>query len=136
MLQSWPVGLKKTKQREYVLTALENIDRPMSAVEIYDLIQDKNENINLSTVYRILELLEEKGLIFRVSRPGSETILYEKNRFHHKHYAVCLKCHKMISIVNCPMQDFVPTISETGFQVLGHSIEVYGYCEACSSHAK
>ncbi|MDK2962453.1 MAG: Fur family transcriptional regulator, ferric uptake regulator [Eubacteriaceae bacterium] len=47
-------GLKQTRHRLTILSLLKNAEYPLSADEIY--LQLKNESINLSTVYRNLEL--------------------------------------------------------------------------------
>jgi len=129
---SWPSGLKRTKPRESVLSTLEHAQKPLSAMEICSVIEKGGGSAWLSTVYRILELLVKKGIVIKVSVTNSETALYELNRFEHKHYAVCLGCHKIISMDNCPMEKFFPHIEDNDFRVTGHNLEIYGYCRDCS----
>jgi Fur family ferric uptake transcriptional regulator len=130
---SWPDGLKRTKPRESVLSVLEHAEKPLSAMEICSEIEKGGESAWLSTVYRILELFVKKGMVVKIAVMNNEMALYELNRFQHKHYAVCLSCHKIISMDNCPMERFVPKIRDDDFHVVGHNIVVYGYCKDCSS---
>lgn len=127
----WPAGLKRTQSREWVLSVLEKAQKPMSAQEICAQIEQSGHSAWLSTVYRVLELFVKKGMVVKVAILGNETALYELNRFEHKHYAVCLACHKIIAMDNCPMERFSPSIQDAGFRVLGHNLEVYGYCNEC-----
>ena len=85
----------------------------------------------MSTIYRILELFVSKGLVTKTSFMDSDMAIYALNRHQHKHYAVCLNCHKIIELENCPMDTFVPELDESDFHVVGHKVELYGYCKNC-----
>jgi Fur family ferric uptake transcriptional regulator len=132
---NWPAGLKKTWQRETVLALLNEAEMPVSAAEISARAAEKGREISLATVYRILAFFEKKDVALKVEVPGNERALYEVNRFRHKHYAVCVACRKIISMDNCPMENFIPDIG-SDFRVTGHSIEVYGYCGDCDSGSR
>ncbi|NLH00991.1 MAG: transcriptional repressor [Clostridiales bacterium] len=127
----WPDGMKKTKQRLCVYSVLENAPYPLSAMDIFRQIDGSDSSLWLSTVYRILELFVNEGLAIKTTVTGSNTALYELNRSTHRHYAVCLNCRKVIEMINCPMEKFVPKLSDDEFHVLGHKVEMYGYCRDC-----
>lgn len=129
---NWPLGLKKTKPRESVLSVMEEAQKPLSAMEICAEIEKLGESAWLSTVYRILELFVNKGVAVKITVMNSDVALYELNRFQHKHYAVCISCHKIIAMENCPMEKFIPKIQDKNFRVMGHNLEVYGYCDSCA----
>lgn len=131
---NWPAGVKRTKQRESVLSILENSDSPISATEIC-AIMEKGGNTAawMSTIYRILELFVRKGVVIKANIMNNESALYELNRFKHKHYAVCMNCHKIIIMDNCPMEKVIPTLEEEDFYVVGHNLEVFGFCKDCGS---
>lgn len=130
--QKWPEGLKKTKTRMAVISVLEQAEKPLSAMDIFSKIEGSGNNIWLSTIYRILELFVKKGIVNKLSVMNSEMAVYELNRFKHKHYAVCMSCHKIIPIDNCPMEKFVPQIEDDDFRVMGHNLEIYGICKDCA----
>lgn len=127
----WPAGLKRTRQREGVLAVLEQANKPLSAAEICSKLEENGETAWLSTVYRILELFVEKEMAVKTSVMNSDVAVYELNRYKHKHYAVCIGCHKMIGMHNCPMDEFIPELDEQNFRVLGHNLEVFGFCKDC-----
>ena len=132
-LTDWPIGIKKTKQREHILFILENSDKPLGATEIFSQIADDGDSAWLSTVYRTLDLFVKHGIINKINVMNSEIAIYELNRLKHKHYAVCLNCHKIISMNNCPMTEFDPKLEESDFQIMGHNLEIYGLCKDCTS---
>lgn len=130
-MKEWPVGIKKTKQRTCILDVLEQADTPLSAQEIYNRARSADACVWLSTVYRVLEYFINEGLIVKTAVMDSSMALYELNRNQHRHYAVCVNCHKVIELANCPMEKFEPEITESDFRVLGHRVEMYGYCKDC-----
>ncbi len=128
---AWPAGIKKTRQRKCVFDVLEQAETPLSAPEIYNRVRNADASVWLSTVYRILDHFVSEGLAAKTSVMDSSMALYELNRNRHKHYAVCVNCHKVVELTNCPMEKFEPEIAESDFRVLGHRVEMYGYCKDC-----
>lgn len=132
-MNNWPVGIKKTRQRESVLAVLESTETPISATDISSKIKEGGDSAWLSTIYRILELFVQKGVVAKLAVMDNEMAVYVLNRLRHKHYAVCMACHKIIPMDNCPMEKFTPKLEEKDFHVMGHNLEVFGYCKDCSS---
>ena len=83
----------------------------------------------ISTVYRILQAFEAAHFVSKMSLSGSDMAYYEWNEDCHRHYAICLKCHKRIALKECPFRN--TDLPEQGFRVTGHKVEVYGYCSMC-----
>mgnify|MGYP000944883367 CR=1 FL=1 len=129
-MDSWPEGMKKTKQRKGVLSVLEKADKPLSASEVCSKLEANEEPAWLSTVYRILELFVEKEMVVKTNVLNNISV-YELNRHKHKHYAICMKCNKMIRMNNCPMIEFVPELEDQKFSVVGHNLEFFGFCIDC-----
>ena len=130
--KNWPVGIKRTRQRETVLSVLESSEKPLSATDIASKMEKTGDNAWLSTVYRVLELFVKKGVVIKTNMMNNEMALYELNRFKHKHYAVCMNCHKIITMDNCPMEKFIPKLEDENFHVMGHNLEIFGFCKDCT----
>lgn len=131
--ETYPSGIKWTKQRKNVYQVLAKAQEPLSAVQIYHRLEKEEigETFAVSTVYRILSAFEKNGLVSRTNWMGEGTIVYELNRGGHTHYAVCLDCHKRVPLAGCPVVH-AELDRETGdFQVTGHKLELYGYCKEC-----
>lgn len=151
----YPSGIKWTKQRKDVYKVLSEATEPLSAVQIYQHIerQQPDAGYAISTIYRILATFEEQNLVSKTNWMGEDTLVYELNRGH-KHYAVCLNCHKRIALQICPFElmggrkPHAPAhtgddhhhedgmtaaqLSEE-FQVIDHKLEIYGYCKECQN---
>ena len=63
---------------------------------------------------------------------GNDRARYELNLNEHKHHVICVGCHKMISFLDCPVEEFEKKLKEKiDFDVTGHKLEIYGYCQEC-----
>ena len=127
-------GLKMTRQRALVFDVLAMADTPLDAAEIYEsLIKSK---INLSTVYRILELFASEGIVLKYVLSPNNTSTYELNRHEHKHHLICVKCHSIKAISGCPLKDYVISLSvESHYQILDHKLEILGVCPKCQTNS-
>ena len=138
----YPQGIKWTRQRKDVYEVLRHATEPLSAVQIYNHIEKNGTegSYAVSTIYRILTVFEEKGLVTKTNWMGDGTLVYELNKGGHTHYAVCLNCHKRIPLHACPFEHMhihSPkegediALEEAGFEITGHKLELYGYCKTC-----
>ena len=127
----WPYPMKRTKQREDVCSILKNADKPLSAIDIYEQIRRENTDVNyaISTVYRALQIFEENHFVEKSTLSGSDMAYYTWENEKHQHYAICLKCHRMIPIKECPCEHI--HFETDDFTVINHKIELYGYCIKC-----
>lgn len=119
------IGLKCTRQRRDILNILSKAKLPMSAEEIYR----ETENMSLSTVYRAMELFCEKGIVQSETIRNSGELYYRLNNQNHCHYAICIGCNEIRYVDVCPVHEHGLDIN--GFQITGHKLELYGYCDKC-----
>lgn len=122
------VGLKCTRQRINVMEVLLKSKSPLTAESIYEM----SEGMSLSTVYRIVEKLYEKGIVNKNTIQDSDKFYYEMSADKHRHYAICLGCGGMKYVDICPVH--TPEIDN--FTVTGHKLEIYGYCDRCVGKSK
>ncbi|WP_069998322.1 Fur family transcriptional regulator [Cellulosilyticum sp. I15G10I2] len=125
-------GIKSTSQRNLVLDLLHETDHPVSAETIYFRASEVHPSVNLSTIYRILELFVSKDIVIKNMLSDSKKTIYELNTNTHKHYMVCLKCKRIFPLENCPCSLIEKTVSEhSDFEIMDHKLEIMGYCSNC-----
>ena len=90
-------GYRLTPQRLMVLSAIEKSDHHISAEEIYAQIIARYPNVNISTVYRTLELLERLGLVTKTDL-GEGTVRYHPAEKGHHHHLVCRECGAIVDL--------------------------------------
>lgn len=123
-------NLRVTKQRKQILQILEIENNPISAEEIYNKLKNLS-NMDLSTIYRNLNILEDKNILLKTTNIDGISY-YQLNNDQHKHFVTCNICHKKFLIENCPIHELEDSIEkETGFKITGHNFEFTGICPAC-----
>ncbi|MCW2755506.1 MAG: transcriptional repressor [Marmoricola sp.] len=124
-------GHRLTPQRELVLGAVETLGHA-TPDEVYAEVRRHSEAINLSTVYRTLELLDELGLI-RHAHLTDRAPTYHSAAHEHAHL-VCRGCHTTISVGRASMEGALgPLAAEHGFVPDYGHLSVFGLCASCAA---
>ena len=91
-----------------------------------------SDAVNVSTVYRTLEVLEELGLV-RHAHLSDRAPTYHSVRDHEHFHLVCRNCHTVISVGPDVLQPLLDRLdADHGFTVdVGH-LTVFGTCKDCS----
>lgn len=127
-------GLKNTKYRNLLYDILENTELPLTAEDIYLRLREKGVSINLSTVYRILDIFVSKELIIRSGLSDDKKNIYELYKQENKHSLVCISCKKVQTLYNCPLEKYEKELqNEINFDITSHKLELYGYCQECKN---
>ena len=124
-------GIRITSGRISILKIIEDSDKGLSAESIYYECKKNDNNLNLSTVYRTLELLEEKDIIKKINIDGPAIYVLKKE--NHKHILQCDVCNKKVEIP-CPMEEIEEAIkAKVGFSLTKHKLELNGICDKCKN---
>ena len=124
--------LKITKGRLEILNILKSSEKSLSAEKIYQICRDNNININLSTIYRTLELFEEKEITEKITL-NDGVFSYKLKGKTHRHHLQCDICHKDIEIP-CPMLQIQEMVqNSTGFTLTDHDLVMKGVCKDCKN---
>jgi Fur family ferric uptake transcriptional regulator len=124
-------GYRLTPQRMMVLEAIEASHDHISAEEIHARACVKYPYINMSTVYRTLELLKEQGLVAETDLGGGRFLYHPAGKAQH-HHLVCLKCGKVTDIEVSAFQQLRDELRDKySFDAELEHIAVFGTCESC-----
>jgi Fur family ferric uptake transcriptional regulator len=127
----WEMGYRLTPQRQLILDALQNSDDHISAEEIHSQVRQQYPHVNISTVYRTLELLKNLGLVTETDM-GSGHFRYhpaDKGRHHH---LICEQCGVTIDIDESVFSPLKRTLlKEYGFRANMSHLAIFGRCERC-----
>lgn len=128
-------NLKVTKGRKIILEILKEANKSLGAEVILKECKEKGVTINLSTVYRALEMFEQRGMVDKFI--GNDGIAsYKLKGKEHKHMLQCSVCHKQVE-VPCPMKQVEEIVeTETGFRLTEHNLIMKGVCEQCRHNGK
>jgi Fur family ferric uptake transcriptional regulator len=126
-------GYRLTPQRLMILSAIEGSDDHISAEEIYSQIVAKYPYVNISTVYRTLELLEGLGLVTKTDLGEGRVRYHPADKGHH-HHLVCQNCGAIIDLdesVLSPVKDAL--LREYNFVADLRHLAIFGHCINCRS---
>jgi Fur family transcriptional regulator, ferric uptake regulator len=122
-------GYRVTSQRSLVLAAVAELGHA-TPEEILGRVQAESPRLNLSTVYRTLEVLEEVGLVTH-AHLGHGSPTYHSAADVHIHL-VCGACGGVQSIPAETARDFLDSLDgRHGFSTdVGH-MAIHGRCASC-----
>ena len=125
-------GLRLTPQRELVLQAVRQLGHA-TPEEVAEKVRATHPGINLSTVYRNLETLENVGLVLHTHLGHRGATYHAAEELTHLHL-VCSECE---GIGDAPIEtaaNFVNTLADDyGFKTDVTHFAVYGLCSKCAN---
>jgi len=135
MTQAWDKelrarGYRVTPQRQLVLEAVTKLEHA-SPEEIWADVQQTASGVNISTIYRALELLEQLGLVTHTHLGHGAPRYHLAAEADHVHL-VCSSCGRITQVPPDAVEALVSALDESnGFQTdVGH-LTVYGRCASC-----
>ena len=125
------LGYRLTPQRIMILRAVAEADSHISAEEIYAQVRARYPHVNISTVYRTLELLDELGLVTETNM-GDGRVRYHSIGKGHHHHLVCEKCGEIIDIEESVLSPLWAEIRQRyDFRVNMKHLAFFGLCPRC-----
>lgn len=126
-------GYRLTPQRMMVLEAIENSHDHVSAEEIHAQARGKYPYLNISTVYRTLELLKEKGLVAETDLGGGRFLYHPAGKAQH-HHLVCRKCGRVKDVDTNVLDKLKEELkARYRFNAELEHIAIFGTCDRCST---
>ena len=125
-------SFRLTPQREMILLSLHQIGHPASAEELYALVTERSSSVELSTIYRTLDLLSSMNLLTIIDT-GDKQRLYELCGTEAPHiHLVCKQCQKITGV---EIEIFQPLLNHLNDQAHFYAdlskLTVPGLCEEC-----
>ncbi len=117
-------------RQNQILEELRKSHDEISGQQLHRALQDGPSNMGLTTVYRNLRGLQQKGLVRCRNLPNGEVLYAPVDRDHH--HLTCVDCGQTIPLEYCPIDHIDLPIEETNnFQILFHTLEFFGLCQDC-----
>jgi Fur family peroxide stress response transcriptional regulator len=123
-------GVPLTHQRNVIFGSIaDRTDHP-TADQVYEKVRGELPNISRMTVYRVLELFVNLGIITKVCHPGVAVRFDPTTDTHH--HLICIKCQTLFDVEHS--DEFAVELPDTrnlGFEVIGYSVQFRGLCADC-----
>jgi Fur family ferric uptake transcriptional regulator len=123
-------GFRLTAQRQLVLEAVASLEHA-TPDQVHAKVAETAAGVNITTVYRTLELLEELGLVTHAHLSHGAPTYHAVSEAQHVHL-VCRGCGAITEVspgVLAPLAQALA--SEQGFGIdIGH-VALFGLCAGC-----
>ena len=123
-------GLRLTPQRQLVLHAVLDLGHA-TPEQVHTAVREVAAGVNITTIYRTLELLEELGLVKHAHLghgPPNYHLAAEAEHIH----LVCRGCHTVQDVDPKAAAGLAELLErDFGFETDVHHLTVYGRCEDC-----
>ena len=124
-------GYRLTPQRTLIWEVVRSRGRHMTAEEIAAEVHEKLPDVNLSTVYRTLDLLVGLDLVSE-TRLGGSTTYFEVAPEPVHHHFVCESCGTVGHIADDLLDPLYGSLrDEHGFEATRSRTTVFGLCREC-----
>lgn len=123
-------GLRLTPQRQLILEAVHGLGHA-TPERVHAAVRERAAGVNITTVYRTLELLEELGLVTHTHLSHGSPTYHAADADQHVHL-VCRQCSTVIEVEPALLQPLSAQLrGEYGFGVdIGH-VALFGVCRTC-----
>ena len=129
-------GHHKGAARDELIELLSRQDCALSALEIEDALRHNASGVRAvgrASVYRVLELLQEHGLVNRID-VGDGIARYElvDPAGHHHHHLLCEECGQLVPFHDRDLERSIERLSRRlGFRTDDHEVVLRGHCSRC-----
>jgi Fur family transcriptional regulator, ferric uptake regulator len=126
-------GLKRGGARERVIALLAEQSCALSAVEIEDALRAEGRPTGRASIYRVLDLLLEHGLVERLEvGDGQARFEAAHPSGAHHHHLVCERCGQLVAFDDPGLERAIDRLSaRLGVTVASHDVLLRGACGRC-----
>lgn len=119
-------GVRITRPRRIILKILAEHDDHPDAMAIFRRAVRLDDSISLSTVYRTMKLLEDKGAIQRHAFEGGPSRFEPADGEHHDHL-IDIDTGQVIEFHSERIEQLQDEIAKSlGYEIIHHRLELYG----------
>ena len=124
-------GLRLTPQRQLILEAVHGLGHA-TPEQVHTAVRERAAGVNITTVYRTLELLEELGLVNHTHLSHGSPTYHTAGADQHVHL-VCRGCGSIAEVDPSALAPVTDRLAEDrGFRVdVGH-VSLFGVCGDCN----
>jgi Fur family transcriptional regulator, ferric uptake regulator len=124
-------GYRLTPQRELVLAAVDELGHA-TPEQMLSYVRERSAGVNISTIYRTLELLEELGLVSHTHLDHGAPTYHSTAMPQHVHLK-CRRCKRVIEVAPETVEPLVQGLRDAhGFETDVQHLTVFGTCADCT----
>ncbi len=128
---------RNTEQKEVLLKYLKSHENEHLTIQKISL--DLHDKLGLTTIYRIINSLIEKGIVSKIPFENKQGYCYRYNSCHDNskdvYHLICEKCNKLYHFQCSEMEKInQEAINKENFEIDTDRIIFYGICKNCKGN--
>ncbi len=124
-------GYRPTPQRLMILSALRHATGHITASEVLEQVKESYSYLDLSTVYRTLDMLKQMRMVSETHMGGDQHSYEWIDEVRH-HHLVCQSCDRVVLLDDVMLESLGDNILKTyGFEVDINHLAIFGACHDC-----
>ncbi len=126
-------GHRRGGARNAIIDLLAGQPCALTALEIEDSLRRDGRAASRASIYRVLELLQERDLVVRLD-VGDASARYEliDPGGEHHHHLLCDSCGRLVPFDDADLERSIDRLSRRmGFRTHGHEVVLRGDCAGC-----
>jgi len=128
------VGYRLTPQRILIISIIHDSEEHITAEEIHNRIAKQYPCVDISTVYRTLQLLKKLHLVSETDLGGG--VQYELSAGSRHHHLVCRQCRESFDLDDEALEPLrASMLDQYGFRADMDHFAIFGLCKQCQSQA-
>jgi len=127
------VGYRLTPQRMLIVSIIHDAKGHVSAEEVHQRVKQLYPFVDISTVYRTLQLLKRLRIVTETDLGGG-SVRYELSQEERHHHLVCRQCGKTFALDDAVIEPLRSNLMDAhGFAADMEHFAIFGRCRACRS---
>ncbi|MGH9042626.1 MAG: Fur family transcriptional regulator [Acidimicrobiia bacterium] len=123
-------GGRRTASRQAIVETVVGAKGHLTAEQIADQVQARFPSVNLSTVYRTLETLEELGVVDHVHLGHGRAVYHLADQTHQ--HLFCETCERVEELPITKLRPLFAMLErEFGFELDRRHFAIVGRCRSC-----
>lgn len=123
-------GRRRTAARYAIVQTLVDANGHVTADDLADEVQSRFPSINISTIYRTLDTLEDLGIVDHVHL-GHGRAVYHLADEDHQHL-VCERCERVEELPAAKLRSLLAMVDrDYGFEIDRRHFAIVGVCRRC-----
>ena len=130
-------GYRAGGARAAVVEQLADQECCLTAQEIFDHLRDHGRSVGIASVYRVLDVLVDLGLVQRID-VGDGAARFEPAypSGEHHHHLLCSACGDVVAFEDAGLERAITRLGRRLDAVIdGHDVVLHGLCASCKPAA-
>ena len=126
-------GYRSGGARAAVVEQLADQECCLTAQEIFDHLRERGRAVGIASVYRVLDVLLEMGLVQRIE-VGDGAARFEPAypSGDHHHHLLCAECRDVVAFEDAGLERAIAKLGRRLDAVIdGHDVVLHGLCASC-----